>query len=60
MKYSLLKNFFKFTDSRTGSIGIDISFKSALPKDYQLIAYATFPKVVMIDKAGDCQLVDNT
>ena len=57
-KYTLLKNFFSFADSKTGVIGIDIKFATATPNDYQLLAYATFPKVAIIDKTQSCQLVD--
>ena len=38
--------------------GIDIKFSATTPDDYQLIAYATFPKVAVIDNTGSCQLVD--
>ena len=57
-KYTLLKNFFSFTDNKTGAIGIDIKFSALTADDYQLIAYATFPKVAVIDNTGSCQLVD--
>jgi hypothetical protein len=57
-KYTLLKNFFSFTDNKTGAIGIDIKFSATTADDYQLIAYATFPKVAVIDNTGSCQLVD--
>ena len=57
-KYTLLKNFFSFADNKTGVIGIDIKFAAETPDDYQLIAYATFPKVAIIDKTQSCQLVD--
>ena len=50
---------FSFTDSKTGAIGIDIKFFEALQDDYQLLAYATFPKVAVIDNTGGCQIVDN-
>ena len=56
-KYTLLKNF-SFTDNKTGVIGINIKFEAALEDDYQLLAYATFPKVAVIDNTGGCQLVD--
>ena len=57
-KYTLLKNFFHFTDNKTGVIGIDIKFSAPTEDDYQLLAYATFPKVAVIDNTGSCQLVD--
>jgi hypothetical protein len=53
-----LRIFFSFTDNKTGAIGIDIKFSSTTADDYQLIAYATFPKVAVIDNTGSCQLVD--
>ena len=40
-------------------IGIDIKFAEALAEDFQLLAYATYPKAAVIDSTGDCQLVDN-
>ena len=40
-------------------IGIDIKFDGATDQDYQLLAYAVFPKVALIDNKGDCQIVDN-
>jgi len=40
--------FFSFTDSNTGAVGIDIKFAKELAGDYQLIAYATYPKVAVI------------
>ena len=49
---------FSFTDNKTGVIGIDIKFDAATDVDYQLLAYATFPKVAVIDNTGGCQLVD--
>ena len=49
---------FSFADNKTGVIGIDIKFAAATPNDYQLLAYATFPKVAIIDKSQSCQLVD--
>ena len=49
---------FSFADNKTGVIGIDIKFAVETPDDYQLIAYATFPKVAIIDKTQSCQLVD--
>ena len=49
---------FSFTDNKTGAIGIDIKFEDATDVDYQLLAYATFPKVAVIDNTGGCQLVD--
>ena len=51
--------FFSFTDSNTGAIGIDIKFAGELAGDYQLLAYATYPKVAVIDNTGNCQLVDS-
>ena len=51
--------FFSFTDSNTGAIGIDIKFAKELAGDYQLLAYATYPKVAVIDNTGNCQLVDS-
>ena len=57
-KYTLLKNFFSFTDNKTGVIGIDIKFSTPTADDYQLLTYATFPKVAVIDNTGSCQLVD--
>ena len=53
-----LRIFFSFTDNKTGVIGIDIKFADATDVDYQLLAYATFPKVAVIDNTGGCQLVD--
>ena len=53
-----LRIFFSFADSKTGVIGIDIKFATATPNDYQLLAYATFPKVAIIDNSQSCQLVD--
>ena len=50
--------FCSFTDSDTGAIGIDIKFSKELAGDYQLLAYATYPKVAVIDNTGSCQLVD--
>jgi hypothetical protein len=55
----LLKKFFSFTESKTGVIGIDITFAEATLKDYQLLAYAVYPKVALIDGSGDCKLVDD-
>ena len=49
---------FSFADNKTGVIGINIKFAAATPDDYQLIVYATFPKVAIIDKTQSCQLVD--
>ena len=49
---------FSFTDNKTGVIGIDIKFSTATTDDYQLLTYATFPKVAVIDNTGSCQLVD--
>jgi hypothetical protein len=40
-------------------IGIDITFAEATLKDYQLLAYAVYPKVALIDGSGDCKLVDD-
>ena len=34
VKYTLLKIFFSFTDSKTGVIGIDIKFAEALTEDF--------------------------
>ena len=59
LKYTLLKNFCSFIDSKTGVIGIDIKFAEALAEDFQLLAYATYPKAAVIDSTGACQLVDN-
>ena len=59
LKYTLLKIFFSFIDSKTGVIGIDIKFAEALAEDFQLLAYATYPKAAVIDNTGACQLVDN-
>ena len=50
---------FSFIDSKTGVIGIDIRFAAELAEDFQLLAYATYPKAAVIDNTGDCQLVDN-
>ena len=55
---TLYLRIFSFTDNKTGAIGIDIKFSATTPDDYQLIAYATFPKVAVIDNTGSCQLVD--
>ena len=55
----LKKFFFSFTESKTGVIGIDITFAEATLKDYQLLAYAVYPKVALIDGSGDCKLVDD-
>ena len=49
---------FSFTDNKTGVIGIDIKFSTPTADDYQLLTYATFPKVAVIDNTGSCQLVD--
>ena len=49
---------FSFTDNKTGVVGIDIKFSAATTDDYQLLTYATFPKVAVIDNTGSCQLVD--
>ena len=49
---------FSFTDNKTGAIGIDIKFSTATTDDYQLLTYATFPKVAVIDNTGSCLLVD--
>ena len=49
---------FSFADNKTGVIGINIKFAAATPDDYQLIVYATFPKVAIIDKTQSCQVVD--
>ena len=57
-KYTLLKNFFSFADNKTGVIGIHIKFAQPLSDDYQLVAYATYPKVAVIDNTQNCQLVD--
>ena len=59
-EYTLIKSFFHFfLDSKTGSIGIDIKFDAALSDDYQLIAYATYPKVSVVDNTGSCQIFDD-
>lgn len=59
-KIHLTKEFFHFfLDSKTGSVGIDIKFDSSLTDDYQLIAYATYPKVAVIDNTGSCQIFDD-
>ena len=50
---------FSFIDSKTGVIGIDIKFAEALGEDFQLLAYATYPKAAIIDNTGACQVVDN-
>ena len=55
---TLYLRIFSFTDNKTGAIGIDIKFSATTADDYQLIAYATFPKVAVIDNTGSCQLVD--
>ena len=51
--------FFSFTDSKTGVIGIDIKFAEETDAPYQLLAYAVYPKVALIDNTGDCKVVDN-
>ena len=55
---TLYLRIFSFTDNKTGAVGIDIKFSATTADDYQLIAYATFPKVAVIDNTGSCQLVD--
>ena len=55
---TLYLRIFSFTDNKTGAIGIDIKFSATTADDYQLLAYATFPKVAVIDNTGGCQLVD--
>ena len=40
-------------------IGIDITFGEETTIDYQLLAYAVYPKVALIDGSGDCKLVDD-
>ena len=57
--YPYLRIFFSFTDSKTGVIGIDIKFDGATSEDYQLLAYAVYPKVALIDNTGDCTVVNN-
>ena len=57
--YLYLRKKISFTDSKTGVIGIDIKFATATAEDYQLLAYAVYPKVALIDNTGDCQVVDN-
>ena len=57
--YPYLRSFFSFTESKTGVIGIDITFAAATLKDYQLLAYAVYPKVALVDSSGDCKLVDD-
>ena len=59
MSYTLLKKIFSFTDSKTGVIGIDIKFAEETDAPYQLLAYAVYPKVALIDNTGDCKVVDN-
>ena len=60
MNYTLLKKyFFSFTDSKSGVIGIDIKFAEETDAPYQLLAYAVYPKVALIDNTGDCKVVDN-
>ena len=55
----LLKIFFSFTDSKTGVIGIDIKFATANSAPFQLLSYAVYPKVALIENTGDCKVVDN-
>ena len=57
--YLYLRKKISFTDSKTGVIGIDIKFAKPTAEDYQLLAYAVYPKVALIDNTGDCQVVDN-
>ena len=42
-----------------GVIGIDIKFAEETGTPYQLLAYAVYPKVALIDNTGDCKLKNN-
>ena len=50
---------FIVTVDKTGVIGIHITFQQEAPAPYQLLAYAVYPKIALIDSAGDCKVVDN-
>ena len=56
---SVEKKSFLFTVNKTGVIGIDIKFAEETGTPYQLLAYAVYPKVALIDNTGDCKLIDN-
>ena len=51
--------YFIITADKTGVIGIHITFNAATTAPFQLIAYAVYPKLALIDAAGDCKVVDN-
>ena len=52
------KNIF-ISVGKTGSIGIQITFADATATAYQLMGYGVYPKAALIDKTGNCKLVDN-
>ena len=56
---SVEKKSFLFTVNKTGVIGIDIKFAEETGAPYQLLAYAVYPKVALIENTGDCKLIDN-
>ena len=53
------KNHFSFSVNKTGVIGIDIKFAEETGAPYQLLTYAVYPKVALIENTGDCKLIDN-
>ena len=55
----ILTKFFIITVDKSGVIGIHITFQTAIVAPYQLLAYAVYPKIALIDSAGDCKLIDN-
>ena len=50
---------FNITADKTGVVGIHITFEGPTLVPYQLLAYAVYPKLALIDSAGECKIVDN-
>ena len=45
--------------SQSGTIGVSMTFKTATPTAYQMLAYGVYPMQAHIDEAGNCKLIDN-